>query len=244
VYIITPAPRLRTVASRLLALVVVVVDLHTCVWGNTTGGPGIISTTTLAPLSNGACTPSAWGRGGSSGHRRSLGAADDWGRGGSWGSTSTRARERPWTRNGVGSGTGIQVELDSWVRSRVDTWNVVGSWVCRATAGNTELGTFHLFDCRLAMCRDEIMVTYVELSTWVGTSSVKSNKLTTEEVVSWWDAGGDSHGDLALVANEFSNGPLSVGETILIDLEPARIGDGAGGRVHFGHVCHDCHHHH
>ena len=72
---------------------------------------------------------------------------------------------------------------------------------------------------------------------------MKGNNLTTEEVVSWWDAGWNGHGDLALVGNELSNGPLSVGETILIDLEPTRVGDGAGGGVHFGHICHDyqCH---
>lgn len=58
-------------------------------------------------------------------------------------------------------------------------------------------------------------------------------------VVAGGDAGGDCNGDFALVCNELGNGPLAVAVTVLVDLKPARVGDGTGGRGDLGHVYKD-----
>src|SRR5690606_12248411 len=97
-----------------------------------------------------------------------------------------------------------------------------GSWGSRSTTGDTDLGALH-----------------VELSTWVVASSVKGNQFTTEEVVSWRNAGWDGDGDLALVGNQLVNSPLASGVTILVDLEPAVLWNRASGIWNLGKVGHD-----
>jgi hypothetical protein len=58
-------------------------------------------------------------------------------------------------------------------------------------------------------------------------------------VVAGGDAGGDCNGDFALVCDELGDGPLAVAVAVFVDLEPARVGDGTGGRVDLGHVYED-----
>lgn len=58
-------------------------------------------------------------------------------------------------------------------------------------------------------------------------------------VVTGSDAGGDCNSDFALVCNELGDGPLAVAVTVFVDLEPARVGDGTGGRGDLGHIYED-----
>lgn len=97
----------------------------------------------------------------------------------------------------------VDADGDTSISSLVGTWKTDSWWVGRTASSNPDLSTAH-----------------VELSTWVASSSVESNDLTAEEVVSRWDAGWDPVGVFAFVGNELVNTPDLTGQSVLVDLEP------------------------
>lgn len=73
--------------------------------------------------------------------------------------------------------------------------------------------------------------TYVELSTRVAASAMESNHLNTEEVLSALNARWDADSVAALAVDHLLSAPNVVGETILLDLEPAITDTRVGGGV-------------
>lgn len=73
----------------------------------------------------------------------------------------------------------------------------------------------------------DLSAAHVELSTGVGASSMESDDLTSEEVVTSRNAAGDPGSVLALVGNELIDGPGLTAQTILLDLEPPLASSGS-----------------
>ena len=91
-----------------------------------------------------------------------------------------------------------------------------------ATASDFELRTLHLYTASSVLLGEEVCLTYVELSSWVRTSAVKSNHLVAQQVLPSCDALWNLESDLALVRNHAVYAPRLVGrvQTILPDFEP------------------------
>lgn len=134
---------------------------------------------------------------------------------------STRAGEHSWSWNGIGCEATIEIEFDSWVGGRVNAGEADGRWRSRATTRNVE-----------CVAGD------VELSTTNGASNVKSNNLSSEQVLACWDARGDSEGIFAAVGIQAVSRPVVVALVAgLGNLEPSGRGSRCGqGVVDLGHV--------
>lgn len=139
------------------------------------------------------------------------------------------ALEDGWAGDGVcaalvvwGSGGVVDLGEDTGVIGRVGTWegDGVGGASVGSRASDVDLSALH-----------------VELSLAADAGRMESDELSTEEVVSWGNAGWNVKVLPSSSLDHLVNTPLATLKTVLVDLEPLEAGGaGGGGVVDLGEV--------
>lgn len=125
-------------------------------------------------------------------------------------------------------------EIKCRITHAVSTGEADGGGRSRASAANdVDLSAFHLREKIVSIWTVPwtIATTYVELSTRVRTGTVEGDHLRAQKVLTRLNTLGNADGVDALAVDDLLGTPDTVGEAVLLDLEPAATDTRVSGRV-------------